>query len=313
MNLEKLKTHFPWITLIVLVLLVGLMDPNFLRPHNLIQLAGDISALFIMALGMTFVIYIGGIDLSAQSVANMITVIATISLATLGIWTGVLCVVIGLSFGAVSGFVTTRLKVPSFIATLAVGGIALSVGQYASGQRALYMDAGLRDQAFGWMIGTTAGIPHELILAIVLLLLALFVERRMVLGRALKAIGAGELAAVASGLTVDRFKILAFALSGMFAAIAGLLFSVKLAGGSPTLAEGFLLPAIVAVLVGGTPLTGGVGGVLNTLIGAMIVAVVRTSMLYLEIPATSQQIFFGIVLIAAIALTIDRSKMRIVK
>ncbi len=313
MDLEKLKIHFPWITLVVLILIVGFMDPNFLRPQNLIQLAGDISTLFIMALGITFVIYIGGIDLSAQSVANMTTVLATISLPLFGVWTGLLCILVGLGFGAVSGFVTTRLKVPSFIATLAVGGIALSVGQYASGQRALYMDAELRDRAFGWMIGQTGGLPNELIIALVLLLLAWFVQSRTTVGRALKAIGAGELAAVASGLKVDQYKILAFAISGMFAAIAGLLFSVKLAGGSPTLAEGFLLPAIVAVLVGGTPLTGGVGGVVNTLIGAMIVAVVRTSMLYLEVPATSQQIFFGVVLIAAIALTIDRRKMRIVK
>ncbi len=313
MNLEKIKHHFPWITLVVLVLLVGAMDPEFLRPSSLIELAGDISTLFIMALGMTFVIYIGGIDLSAQSVANMITVLATITLPIMGPFAGLFCIAVGLVFGSVSGFVTTRLKVPSFIATLAVGGVALSIGQYASGQRALYMDANLRDAAFGWMIGRTAGIPHELIIALVLLALAYFVQSRTTTGRALKAIGAGELAAVASGVKVDRYKILAFAFSGMFAAIAGLLFSVKLSGGSPTLAEGFLLPAIVAVLVGGTPLTGGVGGVLNTLIGAMIVAVVRTSMLYLEIPATSQQIFFGIVLIVAIALTIDRSKMRIVK
>ncbi len=313
MRIEKLKTHFPWITLVVLTLLVGAMDPNFLRPLNLIQLAGDISTLFIMALGMTFVIYIGGIDLSAQSVANMITVIATLTVPVFGIWAGLLCVAIGFLFGTVSGIVTTKLKVPSFIATLAVGGVALSVGQYASGQRALFMDAQLRDAAFGWMIDTTAGIPHELVLALVLLAFALFLERRTTIGRALKAIGAGELGAIASGIKVDRFKILAIALSGMFAAIAGLLFSVKLAGGSPTIANGFLLPAIVAVLVGGTPLTGGVGGVLNTLIGALIVAVVRTSMLYLEIPATDQQIFFGIVLIIAIALTIDRSKMRIVK
>jgi ribose transport system permease protein len=313
MKLENLKQHFPWITLLVLIALVGAMDPNFLRPQNLIQLAGDISTLFIMALGMTFVIYIGGIDLSAQSVANMTTVIATLLLPVLGVVTALVCIGVGLAAGFLSGVVSSRMKVPSFIATLAIGGIALSVGQYASGQRALYMDATLRDQAFGWMVGKTAGIPHEMIIAVVLLLLALFVERRTTLGRALKAIGAGELAAVASGLRVDRFKIIAFAISGAFAAIAGLLFAVKLSGGSPVMAEGFLLPAIVAVLVGGTPLTGGVGGVLNTLIGALIVAVIRTSMLYLEISATKQQMFFGIILIIAIALTIDRSKMKTVK
>jgi ribose transport system permease protein len=91
------------------------------------------------------------------------------------------------------------------------------------------------------------------------------------------------------------------------------MFAVKLSGGSPVIANGFLLPAVVAVLVGGTPLTGGVGGVLNTFIGTLIVAVVRASMLYLNIPATSQQIVFGLVLIVAIALTIDRSKVRVVK
>ncbi|MBP0581204.1 ABC transporter permease [Labrys sp. LIt4] len=313
MSLHQLKRHFPWITLVVLILLVGAMDPTFLRPQNLMELGADIAPLFIMALGMTLAIYIGGIDLSAQSVANMTTVLATLSLPYLGVFSALLIAVVGLLFGAVSGLVTTRLKVPSFIATLAVGGLALSVGQFASGQRALHMDVAARDQAFGWMFGRTAGIPHELVVSLGLLAIAWFIQSRTTAGRTLKAVGAGELAAVASGIRVERYKVLAFALSGLFAAIAGLMFSVKLSGGSPTLAEGFLLPAIVAVLVGGTPLTGGVGGVVNTLIGAMIVAVVRASMLYLNIPATGQQIFFGIVLIVAIALTIDRSKMRIVK
>lgn len=161
--------------------------------------------------------------------------------------------------------------------------------------------------------GKSFGIPHELFIAGVLVLIAVFVEKRTVFGRSLKAIGAGEPAAVTSGLNVTRIKILAFALSGALAAIAGLLFAVKLSGGSPTIANGFLLPAIVAVLVGGTPLTGGVGGVVNTMIGTLIVAVIRSSMLYFEIDATKQQMVFGLVLIAAIALTIDRSKLRIVK
>ncbi|MDE1949359.1 MAG: ABC transporter permease, partial [Burkholderiales bacterium] len=166
---------------------------------------------------------------------------------------------------------------------------------------------------FGWFTGSSAGIPHEIFIAGALLLVLLFVERRTTLGRALKAIGAGEPAALASGLRVDRYKIAVYTLAGLISAFAGLMFSVKLAGGSPNIAEGFLLPAIVAVLIGGTPLTGGVGGVLNTLIGALIVAVIRTAMVYLEVPATAQQIVFGIVLIIAIALTIDRSKLAIVK
>lgn len=313
MSFERIKPHLPWITLVALVVVVGIADFNFLRPQNLISLAADIVPLFIMAMGMTFVIYIGGIDLSAQSVANMTTVIATIALPTFGVGAALVCMLAGFAIGTASGYVTTRFMVPSFISTLALGGIAFSTGQYLSGQRALYMDATLRDGSFGWMVGVSFGIPHELFIAAALVLVAVFVERRTIFGRALKAIGAGEPAAVASGIDVKRIKILAFAISGLLAAIAGLLFSVKLSGGSPTIANGFLLPAIVAVLVGGTPLTGGVGGVVNTMIGTLIVAVIRSSMLYFEIAATHQQMVFGLVLIIAIALTIDRTKLRIVK
>jgi ribose transport system permease protein len=313
MNMERIKPHLPWITLVILVVIVSLIDPSFLNPKSMLSLASDIVPLFIMALGITFAIYIGGIDLSAQSMANMVTVVATVGLATMGAWVAVVCVLAGAALGAFSGFVTTRLYVPSFISTLAVGGIAFSVAQWLSGQRSVSMDAAQRDALFGWMISRSAGIPHELMIAAVLLLACWFIERRTVLGRNLKAIGAGELAAVASGISVAKYKIAAFALAGALSAFAGLLFAVKLSGGAPSVANGFLLPAIVAVLVGGTPLTGGVGGVINTMIGALIVAVIRASMLYLEIEATQQQMFFGLILIVAIALTIDRAKLKIVK
>ncbi|TPI40077.1 ABC transporter permease [Mesorhizobium sp. B3-1-9] len=313
MDIQRLKPHFPWITLLVLVTIVGIADPSFLKPANLLSLAGDIVPLFIMALGLTFAIYIGGIDLSAQSMANMITVVASVYLASLGIWVAALCILAGFALGTLSGYLTTRMYVPSFISTLAVGGVCFSVAQWLSGNRALNMDATQRNETFGWMIGRTGIVPHELFIALGLLAICLIIERRTILGRALKAVGAGELAAAASGLNVARYKILAFAISGALAAVAGLLFSVKLSGGAPTIANGFLLPAIVAVLVGGTPLTGGVGGVLNTAIGTLIVAVIRASMLYFGIAATQQQMVFGLVLIVAIALTIDRSKLRTVK
>ncbi|WP_121631954.1 ABC transporter permease [Tropicibacter alexandrii] len=313
MSLEKLKPWFPWLTLAVLVLLVGAVNPAFFNPSGMVALVADIVPLFIMALGMTFAIYIGGIDLSMQQVANLVTVVATVYLAQFGIFVAVLCIAAGFGIGALSGWITTRQFVPSFVATLAMGFIALSGARFLSGERALSMDAEARDASFGWMFGNTAGVPHELVIAGVLLAIAWFLQTRTTFGRALKAVGAGELAAVASGLKVDKIKIMAFALSGTFAAIAGLMFSVKLSGGDANLANGFLILAIVAVLVGGTPLTGGVGGVINTLVGTLIVVVIRSAMVYLEVDATMQQMIFGIILIVAIAMTIDRSKMRIVK
>ncbi len=196
----------------------------------------------------------------------------------------------------------------------AMGFAVLSVAKWLSGQRALSMGAQLREASFAWMFGNTAGIPHEIIIAAVLLLATWFIQTPPPppppLGRALKAIGAGELAAVASGLNVDRIKIIAFSLSGTLAALSGLIFSVKLSGRDANLANGFLLLAIVAVLVGGTPLTGGVGGVLNTAVGTLIVMVIRAAMVYLEVDATQQQMVFGSLLIVAIAATIDRRKLR---
>ncbi len=311
--MERIKPHLPWITLVALIAVVGIANPAFLSPASFIVLTADVVPLFVMALGMTFAVYIGGIDLSVQQLANLVTVIATVYLMDFGIGVAVLCIFAGAGFGALSGFVTSRLYVPSFVSTLAMGFVALSAARWLSGQRALHMDAEQRDASFGWMFENTAGIPNELIIAGVLLAVCWFLQTRTTFGRSLKAVGAGELAAVASGINVDRVKILAFALSGALAAISGLVFSVKLSGGDANLANGFLLLAIVAVLVGGTPLTGGVGGVVNTAIGTLIVMVIRVAMVYLEVDATQQQMVFGIVLIVAIALTIDRSKLKIVK
>lgn len=313
MSLETLKPYFPWITLVTLVLLVGAINPAFFNVGSLVTLAADIVPLFIMAMGMTFAIYIGGIDLSVQQVANLVTVIATVYLAQFGVFVAAICILSGFVIGAVSGWITTKQFVPPFVSTLATGFIALSGARYLSGERALSMNAEARDASFGWMFGTTAGVPHELVIAGILLAIAWFLQTRTTFGRALKAVGAGELAAVSSGLNVNKIKILAFALSGTFAAIAGLMFSVKLSGGDANLANGFLILAIVAVLVGGTPLTGGVGGVINTLVGTLIVVVIRSAMVYLEIDATMQQMVFGVILIIAIALTIDRTKMGTVK
>jgi len=310
---DILKSNYHWVTLGVLVLMVGIVDSNFWKLSSLLILIGDIVPLFIMALGLTFAIFIGGIDLSAQSMANMITVIASLYLGFLGIWVVPVCILIGAVLGAMSGLVTTRFLVPSFISTLAIGGVCYSLAQWLSGNRALYMDAEIRDALFGWMLGSTAIVPNTLFVGAVVFAIVFVIERKTVLGRRLKAVGSAELAAVASGMKVSKVKIIAFALSGGLAALAGVIFSIKLSGGAPSIANGFLLPAIVAVLIGGTPLTGGVGGVVNTLVGTMIVAVIRSSMLYLEVDATHQQMVFGLVLIAAIVFTIDRSKLSIVK
>jgi ribose transport system permease protein len=157
--------------------------------------------------------------------------------------------------------------------------------------------------------GTSLGLPHEVIIGALVLAGGLFVQRYTAFGRYSQAIGAGEPATYASGVRADRHKIIACTLSGAFAGFAGVILAGRLASGSPTLANELLLPAIAAVIVGGTAIT---GSVWRTLIGALIISVVRIGMTFVGVDIFAQ-IVFGIVLILAVAVTIDRSKIPIVK
>ena len=247
----------------------------FLRPVGLLSAwPTDVVPLFIMALGMTFAIYIGGIDLSAQSSGQhgRRSSPTCLSVATFGIGVAVVCIAVGADFrSGISGYVTTRLLCALLRLHPGDRGLYRPVdprNTFPASARSIDGRNRLRDASFGWMFGNTAGAcPHELVIGgCCCLALAWFLQTRTTFGRVTQSQSAlANLAAVASGLNVDRVKIIAFALSGAFAGIAGLMFSVKLSGGDrqPSQTASCSL-AIVAVLVGGTPLTGGVGGVINT-------------------------------------------------
>lgn len=309
---ELLRQAMPLVTLVLLVVLVGAVTPEFLTVQTLLVLASDTATLFVMAVGVTFVIMLGGIDLSIQSVASLTSVIVALTLPRFGYLGFVLATLVGALAGTLSGLAHVKLKIPSFIATLAIGGIAAGTALIISDARAITMGADERAY-LGWITGRSLGLPHEVIIGAVVLAVGLFLQRYTAFGRYSQAIGAGEAAAYASGVRVDRHKIIACVLSGGFAGFAGVILAGRLASGSPTLANELLLPAIAAVIVGGTAITGGVGSVWRTLIGALIISVVRIGMTFTGVDIFAQQIVFGTVLILAVAVTIDRSKIPIVK
>jgi ribose transport system permease protein len=302
----------PLVPLVVLVIVVGLITPEFLTLQTLLVLASDTATLFVMAVGVTFVIMLGGIDLSIQSVASLASVVVALTLPRFGYLGFLLATLTGALAGILSGVAHVKLRIPSFIATLAVGGIAAGTALIISDAQAITLAAAERAY-IGWSTGTSLGLPHEVIIGALVLAGCLFVQRYTAFGRYSQAIGAGEPATYASGVRVDRHKIIACTLSGAFAGFAGVILAGRLASGSPTLANELLLPAIAAVIVGGTAITGGVGSVWRTLIGALIISVVRIGMTFAGIDIFAQQIVFGIVLILAVAVTIDRSKIPIVK
>lgn len=309
---DDIRKWLPLATLAILILVVGIAQPSFLQPGTLIELASDTAVLFILATGVTFVIMLGGIDLSIQSMASLASVIVALTITRLGYGSFVLAIGMGAIAGFLSGIVHVRLKIPSFIATLAMGGVLFSAALVISKQRSITLDeAGRAYQA--WITGQAFGLPNVIFIGLLVLAAAHIVQAHTRFGRYSAAIGAGEPAAYASGVKVGRQKIFAFVLSASFAAVAGVVLAGRLASGSPTLAAELLLPSIAAVVVGGTAITGGVGSIWRTLVGALIISVVRIGMTFLGVNIFAQNIVFGIVLIGAVAITIDRSKIPIVK
>ncbi len=309
----ELVRFIPLITLLGLVALVATIEPSFVRFSTLTVLVSDTMTLFLMASGATFVILMGGIDLSVQAVASMTSVVVAALLPELGVLAVPVAVAAGLIAGAAGGISHTLLRIPSFISTLAVSGVVTTAAFLFSNERSINISGETRDAHLAWMVGEFAGVQAEIWVGLILLLVLLFVQIWTPIGRFCRIIGAGEQAAIASGIRVDRIKVYAFMLSGATAGFAGVMMAARLGSGSPTLANEFLLPSIAAIIVGGTALTGGVGSVWRTFIGALIIAVVRIGMTFVGVSVFAQQIVFGLVLVLAVAVTIDRSKILIVK
>jgi ribose transport system permease protein len=269
--------------------------------------------LFLMASGVTLVIMMGGIDLSVQAVASMTSCVLAVYLPELGFFAIPFAVLGGVVAGFVGGYVSTRLRIPSFIATLAVSGAVLSAGYWFSETRSVNIPGELSQAYLFWAVGNFLGVPNEIWVGAFFLVLLSLVLGLTPFGRVVRGIGAQERAVIASGIDVDRVKIAAYTLSGTMAGIAGVVMAARLGSGSPTLANEFLLPAIASIVVGGTAITGGVGSVWRTFVGALIVQVVRIGMTFMGVSVFAQQIVFGVILVAAVAVTMDRTKVLVIK
>ena len=308
----RLRTAAPVLVLIGLVALIGVLRPGFLTLDTLVVVMADTATLFIIAAGVTFVIMLGGIDLSIQAVASLSSVIVAVLLPGASYSAFPAALLVGLLTGAFSGIVHVWLRIPSFIVTLATSGLASAAALLLSQARSITI--GESGRAFlTWVTGRLFGVPSVIIVGAIVAAAGIWVQHYTAFGRYSTAIGAGEAATLASGVKVNRQKVIAYALSAGLSALAGILLAGRMSSGSPTLANELLLPAIAAVVVGGTAITGGAGGIGRTVLGALIIAVVRVGMTFVGINIFAQQMVFGVVLIVAVAITIDRRKVLIVK
>ena len=289
-------------TLVGLVLLGALLSvasPFFLTASNLLNVMEQTAINAVIAVGMTYVILSGGIDLSVGSVAALSGVVVASTLQagwplSIAILAGALT---GAACGLFSGGLITRGKLPPFIATLGMMSVARGAALLFTDGRPI---SGF-DESLRWLsTGRVVGLPVPVLLTILLYVLAIVLLNRTRLGRYVYAIGGNEEATRLSGVAVAFHKTLVYVLSGITAALASVLLTARLNSAQPIAGMMYELDAIAAVVIGGTSLTGGVGTLGGTLIGALTMGVLRNGLNLLGISSFLQQIVIGLVIIAAV-------------
>jgi ribose transport system permease protein len=296
--------------LLLLVLGFFIATPDFLTADNTRNVLRQYSVPAILAVGQTLVIVSAGIDLSVASTAALSGSLMGVAFAHWG-WPEPLAVLLGLAagfaVGAFNGFVITRLKVPDFIATLgtlaAVRGVALLVTDglpvpdygRAGGRRVPESVATLGADS-------VLGIPLIVAVAAACALLGWFVLSRTKLGRAAYAIGGNREAARVSGIRIERSKFWIYVISGLLAAVAGMMLTGRLASANALMADGMELQSIAAVVIGGTALFGGEGGVGGTMIGILIIGVLANGLSILGVAEFWQRVVNGLIIVAVVAL-----------
>ncbi|MFZ4283095.1 substrate-binding domain-containing protein [Streptomyces rhizosphaericola] len=293
--------------LVVLLVAMSLLSGDFLTTQNLLNVGVQAAVTAILAFGVTFVIVSAGIDLSVGSVAALSATVLAWSATSAGVPV-VLAVLLAIATGIACGFVNGALisygKLPPFIATLAMLSIARGLSLVISqGSPIAFPDSVSRlgDTLGGWL-------PVPVLVMIAMGLLTALILGRTFIGRSMYAIGGNEEAARLSGLRVKRQKIVIYALTGLFAAVAGIVLASRLVSAQPQAAQGYELDAIAAVVIGGASLAGGVGKASGTLIGALILAVLRNGLNLLSVSAFWQQVVIGVVI--ALAVLLDTLRRR---
>jgi len=285
--------------LIFLIIIFSIYSEYFLTSRNLLNITRQISINLIIAIGMTFVILSGEIDLSVGSIAALAgvatgSVIVSTSSIFLGIVAGIF---VGVLVGLLNGILTVYGKVQSFIVTLAMLGLARGLALVWTDGKPI---SGLPKNFEILGAGYFGIIPVSTIIAILIFIIAFIIFSRTKHGIYIRSIGANREAARLSAIPVKQYRIIAFLLSGLLSAIGGIIITSRLISAQPTAAVGMELNVIAAVILGGASLSGGIGTITGTLLGSIIIGVINNGMNLIGISAFFQQIVKGIIILVAV-------------
>ncbi|WP_018247411.1 ABC transporter permease [Orenia marismortui] len=296
------------IGLIGLIIVMSFLSEYFLTVHNLMNVTRQVSINAVLALGMTFVILTGGIDLSVGSVLALSSVI-TAGLMSSGMNIALVLIVgigVGTLLGLLNGILVAKGKMQPFIVTLGMMTIARGLTLIYSNGRPI---SGF-DKAFRFLgTGHLLGVPVPVIIMFALLAVSYVVLKKTPFGRYVYAIGGNEKATELSGINTDKIKIGVYAISGFLASVSGIILASRLNSAQPTAGTGYELDAIAAVVLGGTSLAGGQGGIVGTIIGALIIGILNNGLNLLNVSSFYQLVAKGAVILIAIFLD-TRSQKR---
>jgi ribose transport system permease protein len=297
------------IVLLLLAVTMAILSPVFLSYANLVNSLQQVTINAIIALGMSVVIFTGGIDLSVGSVLAFCGIVLGGMIVNNGIHLVIACVctiLVGAACGCVNGILVARFKLQPMIATLGTMSIARGAALTLAGGRTISN----YPMSFQWIgsgtIGGT-GIPVQILFMLLLYLLLFYVLRFRKVGRYIYSIGGNEEATRLSGINVMKYKIIAYIIGGALSAVAAIILVSKLNSAQSIAGEGYELDAIAASVIGGASLLGGAGSVWGTMLGAIIMGIIRNGLNLMNVSSYSQRIIIGIIILAAVMLDSIRS------
>lgn len=310
----KLSVELSSIILIFcLGIIATLTDDAFITGKNFINIIDAAILYILLGMGLTFVLMSGSMNLAVGGMLSINCVIFALLSEKLGLWSIPLVFLCGYIEGIVTGEVHNVLKIPSFVATFGMMGIFASLAILLSGGESLVLDVGVMKSLKFLHYNLLPGIKIQVIITALIFFIFLFIQKRTDFGKKITAIGDSPLAAKHIGIDINRTKRVAFGLSGLSTAIGSILLTSRLYAGDPTVGSIYLLLIVAVVIVGGTSLSGGVGGVFNTLLGAFTIAVMQNVLQIMGINIYYHSIVIGIVLIIAVAISLDREKILVLK
>lgn len=298
---------------LALVVIFSLSSEAFFTVRNFTAISGQASTLLIACLGASFVVLMGSIDLSVGAVVLLVGAV-TVKVLNLGD-VGALALLVAVGFGALLGALNGAIfvigRIPSFVVTLGMLSVFTGTAWSILEGRALrFTSYDFEDLAIGQLI---PAVPNIALFALGFWALMALVGFKTRFGRYMYIIGGGEAVAATTGIPVKRYKLYAFMLSGAMAGLAGALAVARLGAAGPTLGQDLLLNTLAAIVVGGTSLSGGVGGVHRTLIGVLIIALLDNGLNLMGVDQYAQMVIKGAVVVIAVLIGQDRGMVRVMK